>query len=168
MIDADAGCTVRTAHQEDLLAVLGVHARLHSAAGSPRPVSDREQHTWIRMMRSDDLIVYLAEIDGQAVGTATLMTMPNVTYECAPTAFVEGVVVAVGHRRKGTATAIMRRLLSDARSAGCNKVQLLSHKRHATDGAHRLYTALGFESEAEGFRMYLQQVPAAVRAAKAT
>jgi hypothetical protein len=60
----------------------------------------------------------------------------------------------------------MRRLLGDARSAGCNKVQLLSHKRHATDGAHRLYTALGFEPEAEGFRLYFQEVPAAVRAAK--
>lgn len=117
-------------------------------------------------MRSVDLTVYLAEVDGQVVGTATMMTMPNLTYGCAPTAFVEAVVIAADHRRKGIATAIMHRLLSDARSANCNKVQLLSHKRHATDGAHRLYTSLGFEPEAEGFRLYLQQVPAAVRAAK--
>ncbi|MEU4834775.1 GNAT family N-acetyltransferase [Streptosporangium sp. NPDC023615] len=89
------------------------------------------------------------------------------TYGCAPTTFVEAVVVAIGHRRTGVATAIMRRLLGDARSAGCNKVQLLSHKRHAADGAHRLYTSLGFEPEAEGFRLYLQEVPAAVRAARA-
>ncbi len=119
------------------------------------------------MLRSDDLTVYLAEVDDQVVGTATLMTMPNLTYGCAPTAFVEALVVAVGHRRAGVATAIMRRLLDDARSAGCNKVQLLSHKRHAVDGAHRLYTSLGFEPEAEGFRLYLQEVPAAVRAARA-
>ncbi len=120
------------------------------------------------MQRSEDLTVYLAEVDGEAVGTATQMLMLNVTYDCAPTAFIEAVVVAVEHRRKGIASAIMRRLLDDARGAGCNKVQLLSHKRHAIDGAHRLYTSLGFEPEAEGFRRYLQQVPAAVQAARTT
>ena len=168
VIDAAAAvtCTVRTAGPEDLPAVLGVHARRDRGGDVPRPASDLEVQTWMRMMRSENLTVYLAEVNDQVVGTATLITMPNLTYGCAPTAFVEAVVVAVGHRRKGIATAIMRRLLRDAGSAGCNKVQLLSHKRHATDGAHRLYTSLGFEPEAEGFRLYLQQVPAAVQAAK--
>jgi GNAT superfamily N-acetyltransferase len=149
-------------------AVLRVHAQQNLGGDGPRSASDLQRQTWTRMMRSDDLTVYLAEVDDQAVGTATMMTMPNLTYSCAPTAFVEAVVVTMSHRRKGIATAIMRRLLSDARSAGCNKVQLLSHKRHSIDGAHRLYTSLGFEPEAEGFRLYLQEVPAAVRAARST
>lgn len=84
-----------------------------------------------------------------------MMTMSNLTYGCAPTAFIEAAVVA-SHRRQGVATTLMRRILSDARSAGSNKVQLLSHKRHAADGAHRLHTSLGFEPEAEGFRLYLR------------
>ncbi|MER5645390.1 GNAT family N-acetyltransferase [Streptosporangium sp. NPDC002524] len=168
-MDAVVPCAVRTARPEDLLAVLQVYAAEQDRGDdSPRAVSDLEQRTWARMMRSGDLTVYLAEVDDRVVGTATLMTMPNLTYGCAPTAFVEAVVVTVGHRRTGVATAIMRRLLDDTRSAGCNKVQLLSHKRHAAGGAHRLYTSLGFEPEAEGFRLYLQQVPAAVRAAKVT
>lgn len=111
------------------------------------------------MMTTPDLTVYVAEIGGEVVGTATVMVMPNVTYECAPTAFVEAVVVVANHRRQGVATEMMRRVLADARVAGCNKVQLLSHKRHATDGAHRLYTRLGFEPEAEGFRLFLRKVP---------
>ncbi|MGH9259298.1 MAG: hypothetical protein ACRD08_05255 [Acidimicrobiales bacterium] len=37
------------------------------------------------------------------------------------------------------------------------KVQLLSHKRHADDGAHAFYRSLGFASEAEGFRIYLDR-----------
>jgi len=52
---------------------------------------------------------------------------------------------------------MMNRILDDARNAGCDKVQLLSHKRHADDGAHHLYRRLGFVVEAEGFRMYLRQ-----------
>ncbi len=50
-------------------------------------------------------------------------------------------------------------VLTDADAGGCNKVQLLSHKRHASDGAHRLYATIGFEAEAEGFRLYLQGAP---------
>ncbi|KAA8883021.1 GNAT family N-acetyltransferase [Nocardia colli] len=160
---------IRTAGPGDLLAVLAIHDQLEAVDGSLSAATDLQQRTWARMMeRSDDLTVYLAEADGKPVGTATRLLLPHITYDCAPTAFIEAVVVEPGYRRQGIASAMMRRLLGDARAAGCNKIQLLSHKRHATDGAHRLYTSLGFEPEAEGFRLYLQQVPAAVQAAKVT
>jgi len=162
--DASKTCTVRLARPEDLAAVLQVH----SAPGESTPSrpTDLQSRTWARMIESDDLTTYLAEVDGMPVGTATMMTMPNLTYRCAPTAFIEAVVVATIHRRQGIATKVMGRILSDARAAGCNKVQLLSHKRHAS-GAHCLYTSLGFAAEAEGFRLYLREVPAAVQAAQA-
>ncbi|WP_331758688.1 GNAT family N-acetyltransferase [Nocardia sp. NBC_01377] len=159
---------IRAASPGDLLAVLRLHGGLTSDGDSLRAATDLQQRTWARMMRrSDDLTVYLAEVDHQPVGTATQLLMPHVTYGCAPTSFIEAVVVAHEYRRQGIASALIRRLLGDAERAGANKVQLLSHKRHANDGAHRLYTSLGFEPEAEGFRLYLQQVPAAVQAAKA-
>ena len=60
-----------------------------------------------------------------------------------------------GHRRRRVAALLTEQLLADARALGCHKVQLLTHKRHATDGAHDLYRKLGFEAEAEGFRLYL-------------
>ena len=44
--------------------------------------------------------------------------------------------------------------------------RVFSERRHAADGAHRVYAALGFEPEAEGFRRYLQEIPAAVRTIK--
>jgi GNAT superfamily N-acetyltransferase len=157
---------IRKAGPENLSAVLGIIDPRVSEGEQARPATDLEQRTWARMMRSEDLTVYLAEVDGEPVGTATQLVMPHVTYDCAPTAFIEAVVVAAAHRRKGIAGAMMRQMLSDARAAGCNKIQLLSHKRHAVDGAHRLYTSLGFEPEAEGFRLYLQRVPAAVQAAR--
>ncbi|MDQ3146872.1 MAG: GNAT family N-acetyltransferase [Actinomycetota bacterium] len=155
---------VRTARPDDLLAVLGVHVQQGNRL--PGVVSEREQETWRYMMAAPNLTFYLAEIDGEVIGTATAMMMPNVTYDCAPTAFVEAVVVVARHRRQGIAREMLQRVLADARAAGCNKVQLLSHKRHALDGAHRLYTGLGFEPEAEGFRLYLQEAPVIVRAAK--
>ncbi|MFF3442096.1 GNAT family N-acetyltransferase [Streptosporangium sp. NPDC002721] len=84
VMDAVVPCTVRTARPEDLSAVLRIYAAEQDPEdGSPRVASDLEQRTWARMMRSDDLTVYLAEDDDQVVGTATLMTMPNLTYGCA-------------------------------------------------------------------------------------
>ena len=150
-------CVVRVAGPDDLLAVLGVHARRDAGGVPPSDASDRERRTWERMMRTRDLAVYCASVDDEVVGTATLLTMPNVTYDCAPTAFIEAVVVAAEHRRRGVATAMVRRALDDAAAAGCDKVQLLSHKRHADDGAHDLYRSLGFAPEAEGFRLYLSR-----------
>jgi GNAT superfamily N-acetyltransferase len=168
MSGAASSFTIRNADLEDLDAVLRILAVGGSEGLTPQPPSELELRTWDRMMHSDDLTVYLSEIDGEGVGTAALMTMPHVTYHCAPTAFIEAVVVVPGYRRKGVATGLMERALRDAQSLGCNKVQLLSHKRHAVDGAHRLYESLGFEAEAEGFRLYLQQVPSAVSAARTT
>jgi GNAT superfamily N-acetyltransferase len=118
------------------------------------------------MLEVPGLFVYLAEMDGDAVGTASSMIFPNITYACAPTAIIEAVVVAHSCRRQGVATSLLQRILVDMRSAGCNKVQLLSHNRHSSDGAHRLYTSLGFEPEAEGSRLYLGQVPMAVKEAR--
>lgn len=158
-------CTVRPAGPEDLVAVLAVHARRDPQGGRgglPSAASRRQQEVWERMMRSPDVTVYCAEADGRVVGTATLTTLPNVAYaDCSPSAVIEAVVVAHDHRRRGVATEIMRRALADARAAGCDKVQVVSHKRHATDGGHGLYAGLGFVPEAEGFRLYLRRSPAA-------
>jgi GNAT superfamily N-acetyltransferase len=158
---------VRVAGQADLSAVLRVLSLARSQGSALRYPSDLQRQTWARMMHTDDLTVYLGEIDGEPAATAALLVMPHLTYECAPTAFIEAVAVVPGHRRKGFAAGVVQRALSDARELGCNKVQLLSHKRHVADGAHRLYQKLGFEPEAEGFRLYLQQVPAVVQTAQA-
>jgi len=159
-VTSSASSAVRSAQPEDLQAVLDVHA--HQGSRPEGHASELERETWQRMMARPDLTVYVADVEDVVVGTATAMMMPNMTYTCAPTLFVEAVVVRPTHRRRGIATAMMQRILADAQAAGCNKVQLLSHKRHASDGAHRLYSALGFEPEAEGFRLYLIERPAHV------
>ena len=163
---SDRDIVIRHATDDDLLAVLRVHAHRDPGGTVPERATRVQTATWDLMMCRDGLTLYLAEIGGIAIGTATLLVLPNITYDCQPSAFVEAVVVDVAFRRRGIATAIMRHILVDTAAAGCNKIQLLSHKRHAHDGAHRLYTALGFEAEAEGFRLYQRQVPVAHSAAR--
>jgi GNAT superfamily N-acetyltransferase len=148
---AEPPLTVRTAGSGDLDLVAGLHG-----LGAPGPAHRR---AWARMAASPEVTVYLAERSGRPVGTATLTLLPNITYGGAPSALIEAVTVIPEARRRGVATALLRRALADAGAAGCHKVQLLSHKRHATDGAHALYAGLGFVPEAEGFRLYLGPDP---------
>ena len=141
--------------------MLGVHARRDSADSPPARASRIEVDTWTHMLAISGLTVYLAELDGDTVGTASAMLFPT-----SPTTVSRRRSSKPWwlhpYRRRGVATSLLPRLLRDMRSAGCNKIQLLSHKRHSDDGAHRLYTSLGFEPEAEGFRLYLGRIPEAV------
>lgn len=152
---------VRSAAFDDLADLLQVYDETRT--DEPTAL---ERETFQTMLGTDNLSVYCALVDERIVGTATLLVMPNLTYACEPTAFIEAVVVREQWRRRGIATAMMERVVADARATGCNKVQLLSHKRHTADGAHGLYEQLGFEAEAEGFRRYLTTVPRTVMAAR--
>jgi ribosomal protein S18 acetylase RimI-like enzyme len=104
------------------------------------------------LLLTSNLTVYVGDAGDGVVGTASLLVMPNLGYECHPTAFIEAVAVDPQHRRLRVGTAIVGRILADAAEKSCRKVQLLSHKRHADDGAFSFYRSLGFEAEAEGFR----------------
>lgn len=145
--------TVRVAAPDDALAVVRLIER--SPAMSREELTERHRATWARMMATTDLTVYVAAFGNDVVGTTAALVMPHVTYQCRPTVFVESMYVLESHRRRGIARNMLQRLLDDAREQGCHKVQLLTHKRHATDGAHDLYRSVGFVAEAEGFRLYL-------------
>ena len=153
----DNACIVRHANAEDLLPLLQLLSRSDEGI---RPAvdsaSEREVVTWQTMLGTDNLTVYVAVIGSEIVGTSLFLTMPNLGYGCRPSGFIEAVVVGSHWRRRGVARDITQRILSDASSAGCHKIQLLTHKRHTADGAHDFYRSMGFEAEAEGFRLYLE------------
>ena len=122
----------------------------------PGEITARQRATWDRMMATEGLTVYVATTPSRdIVGIVTLLVMPNLGYDCHPSAFIEAMVVAEPHRRRGVGRLLVDRALAGAAAASCRKVQLLTHKRHATDGAHDFYQAMGFSAEAEGFRLYL-------------
>jgi ribosomal protein S18 acetylase RimI-like enzyme len=109
MAPADHTYRVRPASAADLPAVLTILTE--NQAGPPLPVpsagrpSDRQKAAWERVLATADLTVYLAETGAEAAGTASMLLMPHLTYDCRPTAFIEAVVVRHAHRRRGVARA---------------------------------------------------------------
>lgn len=149
-----APATVRRADDRDLLTMLRFIER--SPQMGDADITRIQRETWHRMMESQDVTPYLAELDGAAVGYTAGYLVRHLTYGCRPGLLIESMYVDSDHRRRGIATQMIAVLLEDARAQGVRKVQLLTHKRHADDGAHALYLAAGFVAEAEGFRLYLQ------------
>jgi GNAT superfamily N-acetyltransferase len=96
---------------------------------------------------------FVAELEGELVGTADLLIIANLTHGARPVAFVENVVVDENQRGASIGQALMNEVIERARAEGCYKVQFLSNKDRTR--AHAFYRRMGFSPSAEGFRLYL-------------
>ncbi|MCW3020385.1 MAG: family N-acetyltransferase [Solirubrobacterales bacterium] len=144
---------VRRASQADLSDLLSLYEELAGAKATAAPTDLPGSEPLLEEILADPRRrLAVAVVDGELVGAADLLIVPNLTYRGEPWAIVENVIVAGTARRAGVGRTLMEHLIEVARAAGCCKVQLLSGK-HRTE-AHELYRSLGLEAVAEGFKIY--------------
>jgi len=100
----------------------------------------------------------VAERDQAAIGTGTLVIVPNLTHNSQPWAQVENMVTDERARGTGAGRALIEECLRLAADAGCYKVQLQSAntRNTAENDAHGFYRHLGFEPSSVGFRYYFE------------
>lgn len=70
--------------------------------------------------------VFVADADGEAVATCTLIVVPNLTRNGRPYALVENVVTHHRVRRQGYGRAVIAAALAAAWADNCYKAMLLS------------------------------------------
>ena len=150
--------TIRAATEDDIPRILELYHNLTSSVSSDDeeqsyPSQDDVQRVTDEILSLPRYDLLVAEEDGIVVGTMVLLIVPNLSHGALPWAIVENVVVDGDHRRRGIGRLLMDYATDRAREAGCYKVQLLSNKKRLE--AHRFYQALGFETSAYGFRLYL-------------
>jgi GNAT superfamily N-acetyltransferase len=97
--------------------------------------------------------VYVAELDGQVVGTFHLLFIRQVSNRGRVIAQVESVVVAKNARSRGVGEAMMTWAIDEAKRRGCLRVQLTTNV--ARTDAHRFYERLGFRTTHKGMKLYL-------------
>jgi GNAT superfamily N-acetyltransferase len=97
-------------------------------------------------------VLLVAVIDGDVVGTADLVILPNLSHGCRPYAVVENVVVDASSRSRGIGAALFGEIERRTAEAGCYKVELVSlnHRRRA----HAFYERIGYSAVGRGFRRY--------------
>ena len=148
--------TLRRATREDLPALLALLADDDMATHPERagPVGGLEPY-----LEAFDAIarepggLWVAELDGQVVGTFQLMVLRHLANAGGRVAQIESVHVRSDLRRRGIGEAMMHFAEAEARRLGCHRVQLTSNTSRAD--AHRFYERLGFTASHVGFKRKL-------------
>ncbi len=134
------------ANDSTLAAVNSLLPQLSSSA----PALDHEGLQ--RILESDALTLFLAEVEGRVVGMLTLVVAPIPT---GVRALIEDVVTDESARGQGVGGELVTTALDHARRLGATTVDLTS--RPAREAANRLYVRLGFvQRETNVYRLILK------------
>lgn len=141
------GLTIRDARPEDAQAL----ARLIEQLGYPTsPEAVLRRLELLAASEADRLLV--AELEGQAVGLASVHVSLSVEYD-EPAAKLSAIVVDREYRRRGIGQALVAALEAEARARGCCLIFLTTAERRGD--AHDFYGRIGFEETGRRFAKWL-------------
>jgi len=141
---------IRPAERADLPGVLRLYGQPGLDDGAVLPIADAER-MFARFSDYPDYVLYVAELEGEIVGTFALLIMDNLAHMGTPSAIVEDVVVDAAHQGHGIGRAMMTHAVSVCRRKGCYKMALSSNLKR--EKAHAFYDSLGFERHGYSFRI---------------
>jgi GNAT superfamily N-acetyltransferase len=147
---------VRKASAADIAAVLALYAQPDLDDGNVLTV-DQGVALFERFARYPDYTLYVAEQDGEIVGSFALLVMDNLGHLGSPSGIVEDVVVAPARQSSGIGAAMMRFALERCREKRCYKLVLSSNAKRVR--AHAFYESLGYERHGYSFRVDLERGP---------
>jgi GNAT superfamily N-acetyltransferase len=147
---------VRKASAADIPAVISLYAQPDLDDGNVLTV-DQGVALFERFGRYPDYTLYVAEQDGEIVGSFALLVMDNLGHLGSPSGIVEDVVVAPTRQSNGIGAAMMRFALERCREKRCYKLMLSSNAKRAR--AHAFYESLGYERHGYSFRVDLERGP---------
>lgn len=141
---------VRPAEPRDADAVLALMEGLTrpAVAEDPRPQRD----VFLAHLEHDDAEVFVAEIDGEIAGAASLWFRPRLNWTTLQ-AWIPDLYVDPAYRRRGAARALLDACTNAARRRGCH-VLVLESGHHRAE-AHGLYESYGFEHYARAYALKL-------------
>jgi GNAT superfamily N-acetyltransferase len=143
-----ASIEIRDADDRDITDILRILAEAGIDRGKSFTAEEARAH-FARIRQWPNLRVLVAELDGEIVGTYTLLIMDLLGKRGTPAGVVEDVAVLPARQGQGIGRAMMEHARAECRRAGCYKLALSSNLRR-TD-AHRFYDSLGFERHGFSF-----------------
>ena len=144
---------IRPAATEDLADVLALYAQPEFDDGKVLSV-DEAARLHAKFARYPDYTLYVAERDGDVVGSFALLIMDNLGHRGAPSALVEDVVVDDALHGQRIGQTMMHFAMEKCREKGCYKLALSSNAKR--EKAHAFYEALGFARHGFSFRVVLE------------
>ena len=147
---------IREATHDDIPAV--VHLLLEDELGRQREavetaVPQSYYDAFAEIEQESNNAVFVAERDGQLIGTFQLIYLPSLSFKGGKRAQIESVRVAEALRGQGIGRVLMAWAIDQARQNGCVMVQLTTNK--SRQQARRFYQQLGFSATHEGMKLML-------------
>jgi ribosomal protein S18 acetylase RimI-like enzyme len=138
---------IRFASSADAPGIVRLIRELASSSGDTSPITEEDVHTYLQ----DPACRVLLACSGSTVIGMVSYTIHHNLFHGGKVCFIEELIVNWGHRNKGIGSALMERVLTEAREAGCVEISLSTDKdNHA---AQRFYRRQGFDYEA----VYMEQ-----------
>ncbi|MEU2560467.1 GNAT family N-acetyltransferase [Streptomyces longispororuber] len=138
---------------ESILRLLAQDAILEVPVETGPPVPQYYVDAFARISADPGQLLAVAEVQGEVVGTFQVSFIPYLLWRGGLVAQIESVRVAEHLRGQRVGEQMMRWAVEQARSRGCARVQLSTHKTR--DRAHRFYERLGFRATHEGMKLFL-------------
>ncbi|WP_235915432.1 GNAT family N-acetyltransferase [Puerhibacterium puerhi] len=145
--------TFRLARRADLARVVELIADDAVAAARTGAFGPAHEAAFAAIEASPNDELWVAELDGDVVGTMQLTFVPGISRAGATRLLVEAVRVDARLRGQGLGRRLMERAHARGRERGCALAQLTSDK--ARPDAHRFYRSLGYAQSHEGFKLPL-------------
>jgi len=148
---------IRTAREDDLPALAAIFAA-DEIGGHGDTADESAQPDYLAAFRaieaSPSETLYVAELDGEVVGTFQTAILTKLVGRGAKSMGIEAVQTRADMRGRGIGAVMINYCLDEARRQGLKAAQLTSNM--ARLDAHRFYERLGFEKRHLGFRMKLK------------
>jgi len=144
--------TIRPADEQDLPEILALYAEPDMDVGETLPLSDAAA-IFRKMASYPDYNVYVAEEDGEIIGTFALAIMDNLAHMGKKSGLIEDVVVSRDHRRQSVGKRMMEYAVELCKEKSCYKVALSSNIKR--ESAHEFYKSLEFKIHGYSFLIEL-------------
>lgn len=144
------GLTIRKATIDDLEALALLYRQLVTEDAHKADLLLMET-IFRKISGYPDYGIYLAEQDGESVGTLALLVMDSLGHMGVPVAVLDDVVVVEKYRGRGIGQQMMMWATDLARNKGCEKIFFCSGLKRTA--AHKFYEDLGFARH--GYSYYL-------------
>lgn len=154
-----SGVTMREARRDDVprivsLILLGAPRQTRTAAEIAEEAADPAYlAAFDEVAASRYNTLFVAELDGQVVGTLQVTLIPGLINRGRKRAKLESVHVDPALRGRRIGEAMVAHAVDFARRSGAGLVELTSDK--AREAAHRFYRRIGFSQSHEGFKLVL-------------
>lgn len=145
---------IREAMEEDLSYILELYKQPDMDNGKALPL-EHARVIFDRIKSYPNYIVYVAESNGEMVGTFALMIIDNLAHMGAPSALVEDVVVKENLQGRGIGKQMIMFVMDYCKSIGCYKIALSSSLKR--ENAHRFYESLGFKKHGYSYLLEFEE-----------